>query len=101
MAVFQLTADAKASLMQIARYTQKIWGKRQRVTYLRMIDDCFFSLAVNPMQGRSRPDLHHALRSHPAGKHIVFYIARQDHIVIVNVLHERMDPMKHIQAENA
>ncbi len=76
MAVFRLTADAKASLMQIARYTQKTWGRRQRVTYLRMIDDCFSSLAVNPMRGRSRPDLHHALRSHPTGKHIVFYIVQ-------------------------
>jgi len=101
MAFFRLTADAKASLMQIARYTQKTWGRRQRVTYLSMIDDCFCSLAENPMQGRSRLDLHHALRSHPAGKHIVFYIARQDHIAIVNVLHERMDPVKHIQSENS
>jgi len=101
MAAFRLTADAKTSLMQIARYTQKTWGRKQRVTYLRMIDDCFCSLAANPMQGRSRPDLHHALRSHPVGKHIVFYIARQDHIVIVNVLHERMDPVKHIQQGNA
>lgn len=97
MSAFRLTADAKASLMQIARYTQKTWGKKQRVTYLRMIDNCFCSLAENPMQGRFRPDLHHALRSHPAGKHIVFYIAKQDHIVIVNVLHERMDPVKYIQ----
>jgi len=101
MSAFRLTADAKASLMQIAHYTQKTWGRRQRVSYLRMIDDCFCSLAVNPKQGRSRPDLHHALRSHPVGKHIVFYIARQDHIVIVNVLHERMDPMKHMQSEGS
>jgi len=101
MAVFRLTADAKASLMQIARYTQKTWGRKQRVTYLGMMDVCFSSLAVNSMQGRSRPDLHHALRSYPAGKHIVFYIARQDHVVIVNVLHERTDPVKHIQSENS
>jgi len=101
MAAFRLTADAKASLMQIARYTQKTWGRKQRATYLRMMDACFSSLAVNPMQGRSRPDLHHALRSCPAGKHIVFYIPRQDHVVIVNVLHEKMDPVKHIQSENS
>ncbi len=101
MVAFRLTADAKASLMQIANHTQKTWGKKQRVTYLRMLDDCFCSLAIKPVQGKTRPDLHHALRSHPAGKHIVFYIAKQDHIVIVNVLHERMDPMQHIQSENS
>ncbi len=101
MVAFRLTADAKASLMQMAHYTQKTWGKRQRVTYLRMLDDCFCSLAENPMQGRSRPDLHHALRSYSAGKHIVFYVVRKGHIVIVNVLHERMDPAKHIQSEHS
>ena len=94
MGAFQLTPDARASMMQIADYTQKTWGIRQRNSYLKSIDDCFHTLAEAPMRGKFRPEVHHALRSYPVGKHIVFYIIKPDFIVIVNVLHERMDPEK-------
>ncbi len=100
MGVFQLTPDAKASVMQIARYTQKTWGIRQRNSYLKLIDDCFQVLAEAPMQGKARPEIHHILRSYPVGKHIVFYIIKQDYIVIVNVLHERMDTMRYLQSQH-
>ncbi len=93
---FRLTPDAKASLMQIAHYTQKIWGIKQRNTYLKMIDGCFQTLCQSPKLGKIRPEIYHALRSHPAGKHVVFYLIRQDYLMIVNVLHERMDPDKHL-----
>jgi len=95
MSHFKLTPDAKASLMQIARYTEQQWGKKQRNDYLKVIDDCFHSLSKNPQLGRIRPEIYHALRSHPAGKHIVFYIVRHDPIAIVQVLHERMEPARH------
>jgi len=36
MGGFQLTPDAKASMMQIARYTQRIWGVKQRNSYMRV-----------------------------------------------------------------
>ena len=96
MGAFHLTPDAKSSLMQIARYTERTWGLEQRKRYMRSIDDCFHALANAPMQGKSRPEIHHALRSHPVAKHLVFYLIRPDDIVIVNVLHERMDPDRNL-----
>ncbi len=99
MGVFQLTPDAKASMIQIARYTQKKWGTQQRYSYLKLIDDCFHALAEAPMQGKSRPEIYHILRSFPVGKHIVFYIIKQNYIVIVNVQHERIDPIRYLQSQ--
>jgi len=96
MRSLRLTPDAKSSLMQIARYTQQRWGKNQRNHYLKMIDDCFYALCDSPKLGHIRPEIHHALRSHQAGKHVIFYIIKQDDIVIVNVLHEKMEPNKHL-----
>jgi len=93
---FRLTPDAKASLLSLALYTQQTWGTEQRRSFLKMSDECFHALAITPMQGKARPEIHHTLRSHPAGKHIVFYIIKQDHIVIANVLHERMEPSRHL-----
>ena len=101
MPAFCLTPDAKASLMQIGLYTQQTWGKKQRRIYIKQMDDCFHKLAASPMQGKARPDTYHDLRSFPVGRHIIYYMIRHDHIVIVNVLHERMDPVQHIIQEDA
>lgn len=101
MPTFRLTPDAKASLMRIALYTQQTWGKKQRRIYMKNIDDCFHKLAVSPMQGKARPEIFHALRSHPVGRHIAYYMIRDDYIVIVNVLHDRMDPIRQIVREGA
>ncbi len=97
MGSFQLTPDAKASMMQIARYTQRTWGLKQRNSYMRLIDDCFHALAASPKQGKSRPEIHLAMRSHKVGKHIVFYMVKKDYITIVNLLHERMDPDRNLR----
>ncbi len=97
MSSFRLTPDAKASMMQIARYTQQQWGKKQRDTYMAMIDGCFHALCQTPRLGKIRPEIHHALRSIPADKHVIFYLIRQDEVVIVHVLHERMDPGRHLE----
>jgi len=97
MGGFQLTPDAKASMMQIARYTQRTWGVKQRNSYMRLIDDCFHALVASPRQGKLRPEIHHAMRSHPVGKHVVFYMIQTNDIVIVNVLHERMDPDRNLR----
>ena len=96
MSSFRLTPDAKSSLMQIAHYTQQKWGKNQRNLYLKMIDDCFHALCESPKLGRIRPEIHHALRSHPLGRHVIFYIIKQGDIVIVHVLHEKMDPSQYL-----
>jgi len=100
MGVFQLTPDAKASMLQIARYTQRTWGVEQRNSYLKWLDDCFHALADAPMQGKARTEIHHALRSYPVGKHIVFYMSKEDCLVIVDVLHARMDPLRHLQSQH-
>lgn len=101
MPTFRLTPDAKASLIQIALYSQQTWGEKQRRIYIKQMDDCFHKLAASPMLGKARPEIYHALRSFPVGRHIVYYMKRDDHIIIVNVLHDRMDPVQHIFQEDS
>jgi len=84
--------------MQIAQYTERTWGKKQRNTYLKMLDDAFYTLAKTPSLGKIRPEVYHAIRSLHVGKHVVFYIQKKKHVVIVHVLHERMEPSLHIHA---
>jgi len=96
MSQFRLTPDAKKSLESIATYTEKAWGKQQRNRYIKQLDDCFHLLTRNPKQGRFRPAISDDLYSFPVGKHVVFYMPKATFVVIVNILHERMDYEQHL-----
>lgn len=89
---FILTNCALQDLKEIGRYTQKHWGLSQRDLYLRMLDDSFHQLAVEPLKGKDCFDIRPGYFKFNAGSHIIFY--RQltdDQIQIVRVLHGRMN----------
>jgi len=48
MADFRITPRARADLLEIGRYTLKIWGRNQRDVYLRNLDKRFQWLTDNP-----------------------------------------------------
>jgi len=48
MSSYRLTKTAIADLVEIGRYTTKVWGRLQRNAYLKQIDDCFTQLSENP-----------------------------------------------------
>ena len=95
---FHLTKKAKADLKDIARYTQKTWGREQRNVYLKKIDDAFHELSDNPDQGRNCDDIREGYRKYGIGKHYIFYrtIAPR-HIEIVRILHGRMNIEEHLR----
>lgn len=89
---FFLTRRAKADLKDIARYTQKEWGVKQRDIYLIKIDRVFRILSDFPEKGRSCDHIRNGYLKCGVGKHNVFYrkISSKD-IEIVRILHERRD----------
>jgi toxin ParE1/3/4 len=58
---------------------------------LDLIDEACQMLAVHQHAGKSRDDLAHGLRFFPVGNYLVFYIARDDGITVVRVLHGARD----------
>ncbi|MCD6526500.1 MAG: type II toxin-antitoxin system RelE/ParE family toxin [Desulfuromonas sp.] len=97
MEAFSLTGTAKNDLKDIARYTQKRWGRDQRNNYLKMLDDSFHLLARNPIIGRDCRDIKDGYRSFPTGNHVIFYHkTSKTQIEIVRVLHEVMDIDTHL-----
>ena len=92
MAKFSLTKRAIADLVDIARYTEKYWGREQRNKYLTMLDSGFQQLAATPTRGRDCSDIRQGYRKMNIGSHVVFYHQKQsDEIEIVRVLHGQMD----------
>ena len=92
MGSFSLTNAAKADLRSIAKFTEERWGREQRRHYLKGMDDAFNRLADSPALGVSCDYIASDLRKHPFQIHVVYYdIASTNQIVIVRVLHKRMD----------
>lgn len=92
---FSLTNAAKADLRNIAKFTEERWGREQRKHYLKGIDDAFRRLADSPALGVSCEYIASDLRKHPFQSHVIYYdIATTTEIVIVRVLHKRMDVLQ-------
>jgi toxin ParE1/3/4 len=96
MSRFRLTPAARQRLKIIGRDTQKVWGLAQRNKYLAELDKGFHDLAIRPDKGRARFEVSADLFSFHLNSHVIFYYIRPAHIEIVDILHERMEPLLHL-----
>ena len=95
---YRLTPRAVADLREIARYTLKTWGRKQRDLYLADIDRRCSWLAENPRLGTHRPDVAEGYYSYLQGSHVIFYLIREDGIDIIGVPHQRMDVLSYFSS---
>ena len=92
MAQFTLTEKAKNDIKDIARFTQKRWGREQRNRYLTDLDACFFRLADNPSLGRECSDVRDGYHKFPTSRHVIYYRSiSKTQVEIVSIHHESMD----------
>jgi toxin ParE1/3/4 len=88
---FKLSEKAAADIEGILHYTHDRLGAAQADSYYDSLRMCLQMLAENPAIGGLRTAIKPPLRSHHHQKHIVFYDTFADHILVVRVLHERID----------
>lgn len=93
---YQFTERAERDLEGIVDYTIQHWGSSQADAYLDGLEARAQLLAENPNLGVKREALFEGLRSFPYESHILYYMKRSSGITIVRVLHQYMDPMKHL-----
>ena len=91
MAEYRLTPRAERDLEEIWRYTAEQWSSEQAETYVDGLIDAMEILAENPSRGRVADDIRKGYRRRNAGAHVIFFKLADDGIVIVRVLHQRMD----------
>jgi toxin ParE1/3/4 len=83
---------ARQDLVEIWRYIAGESGEPRADRYLRRLNDVVSYLAQQPLMGRKRPEiLEEGIRSFPAESHVIFYIALQDGIELVRVIHGSQD----------
>ena len=113
MARFRLAGPAQIDLTSILSTSAERWGAEGRERYAAVLAAAMRQVAAEPdgPLTRKRPDLRagirsfhvrHAQRSAEAAKvrrpvHVLYYrVAKEGVIEIVRVLHERMEPSRHL-----
>jgi len=94
---FQFTDNAERGLEGIIDYTVQEWGVSQANAYLAGLESRAQLLAENPDLVTTRETLSEGLLSFPYESHILYYKKHARGIVIVRVLHQHMDPLKHLR----
>ena len=89
---FTSTKRAKADLRDIAKFTEKRWGRAQRNMYIKQFDDTFRMLADSPSVGQDCNYIKQNYKKFPQGSHIIFYQAiSPQNIQIIRILHKHLD----------
>ena len=83
--------QAEQDLLDIWMYTFSEWGEQQADNYLDELDTAIQLLAEQPLMCRERLEFAPPVRIHRHAHHLVVYLALDDGINIVRVLHESMD----------
>jgi len=91
MAEYRLSQSAAADLHGIAEFTIQRFGVDQARRYRENLKNCFKRLADNPELGRRAEQLARGLKRFEHQSHIVFYTGDAAGLLIVRVLHSRMD----------
>lgn len=89
-------AAAEDDLVDIWRYSFEAWGADQADLYLDALNEGIAGLRDNPRLGADCSDIRAGYRRLHIRHHIVYYRLQTGRIEIVRVLHERMDPDRHL-----
>src|SRR5437588_530565 len=113
MARFRLSTLAKADLAHILAVSEQRWGAEGRRRYREILSAAMRNVARDPAGPltRERSELARGMRSfhvrHARGSdpnvkntvHVLFYRTIEPGLIeIVGVLHERMEPRRHVRA---
>lgn len=90
------TLEARVHLDAIGVYTEETWGIEQRNVYMSQLFAGVEAIGKSPLTGRRRDELATGMRSKRIQKHIAYYFVRKTHVLIVGVLHERMEPSQNL-----
>ena len=88
MRQLQLTETARADLKSVRRYSQRTWGSDRTAQYMAALRDTLKGLLTGTVISHHRDDL----------RHCVFFEADEARILVVRVLHDRMDYQRHLGA---
>ncbi|QBE49119.1 type II toxin-antitoxin system RelE/ParE family toxin [Leucobacter triazinivorans] len=96
MTGYRLTPAARRDLSSIWDFTRESWDVRQAETYVIEIRAAIERIADDPGRGRACDEIREGYRRYGIGSHLLFYIERGEGVDVIRILHQRMDPTRHL-----
>lgn len=96
MANYTLSNEALNDLQEIWFFGASRWGIKQADNYTLKIDEMCEFIFENRGLGRDKTEVFEGLKSYPVGSHNIFYIEQGKHILVVRILHQKMDYEQHL-----
>jgi toxin ParE1/3/4 len=92
----ELTEIARADLKSIRRYSIRTWGEDRTSQYMGAIRETLKAVVRGTVPARNRDDLRPGLQMATSGRHCIFFEANESRVLVVRVLHDRMDYVRHL-----
>ena len=91
--------DAEADIEDCADHTIGEWGHEQARKYVRELRRAIESLATGAVRYPLYDEIHPCLRRKRSGQHHIYFLAFEDRVEVLNVIHVQRDPGLHLKAE--
>lgn len=98
MAEYRLSPAAELDLQNIWRYTQQEWSTGQADRYIEVLASAFVELADAPKTAPSCDHIRPGYRRRSIERHVIYFRITDYGIVIVRILHVRMDAARQLRA---
>jgi toxin ParE1/3/4 len=96
MGSYTLSGEADADIETISEASLQQWGLISAEKYILGLHAAFQRLAAFPDLGRDASHIRRGYRKIETASHSVFYRKTEDGVLIVRVLHQRMDFGRHL-----
>lgn len=91
--------DALADLNEVEYYTKRTWGHAQAKRYVAALVADIKALRASALRHPLYSDVHPDLRRKRSGMHHIYYLATNERVEVLNVVHVRRDPGLHLKVE--
>ena len=98
--MYALTEEATKDIQGILESSIEEFGIERTERYYISLKECLDLLTLNPDMGNNAEDILPNYLRFPHEGHIIFYKISSASILIVRILHKRMDAKKHMGISN-
>ncbi len=92
-----LRPDAEADIEDAADYTIQQWGAEQARAYVRELRRATEQLATTALRHSIHNTIYPGLRRKRSGMHHIYYLATENCVEVLNIIHVSRDPAQHLK----
>lgn len=89
--------DALIDLNEAERYTLAAWGRAQAKFYVATLVADIKALRISALRYPVHDDVFAGLRRKRSGMHHIYYLATEDCVEVLNIIHVSRDPAQHLK----